>query len=56
MLKIYTSDKAIRVYISQSDKKRYLRSVAYHLRKLTNAEMNYEIYNKELLTIVNILK
>jgi len=30
--------------------------VVFFLRKLTPAEYNYKIYNKELLAIVNLLK
>ena len=50
------SDEAIEAYISQSDNKKCLRPVAYYLRKLTNTEINYEIYNKELLAIINVFK
>ena len=56
MLEIDTSDRAIKACISQSDKKKYLRSVAYHSRKLISAEMNYKIHDKKLLVIVNTLK
>ena len=50
------SDEAIKACISQSNEKKYLKSVAYHLRKLTSTEINYEIHNKELLAIVKTLK
>ena len=50
------SDRAIKVCISQSDNKRYLRLVAYYLRKLTNTKINYKIHNKEQLVIVSIFK
>lgn len=56
MLETDMSDEAIKACISQSNEKIYLKSVAYHLRKLTSTEINYEIHNKELLAIVNTLK
>ena len=37
-------------------KDRVLYPMAFFLRKLTPAEYNYEIYNKELLAIVNALE
>ena len=48
------SDKAIGACLTQEyDKKRY--PIAYYLRKLTLAEQNYNIYNKELLAVVAAL-
>ena len=55
-LKTVILNKVKSVYISQSDNKKHLRSVAYYLRKLTNTEMNYKIHNKKLLVIINTFK
>jgi hypothetical protein len=38
----------------QLDKK--LRLVAFFLKKFLNTELNYEIYNKELLAIIRAIK
>ena len=50
------SDEAIEACISQSDDKKCLHLIAFYNRKLTDAELNYEIHNKKLLTIVNSFK
>jgi len=55
-LKTNTSDKAIEACISQSDDKRHLHLIAFHSRKLTDAELNYEIHDKKLLAIVDSFK
>lgn len=47
------SDFAIGAVMSQKDDEERLRPVAFHSRKLTPAEMNYEIHDKELLAIVD---
>jgi hypothetical protein len=41
------------VVLSQPDKDRRLHPVAFHSRKFTFAEINYEIHDKELLAIVD---
>jgi hypothetical protein len=46
------SDKVIRACLSQADDKGKLRLVAYLSRKFTPAESNYEVYDKELLVII----
>ncbi len=56
MLKMNTSDEAIEACINQSDNKRHLHLIAFYSRKLTDAELNYEIHNKKLLAIVNSFK
>ena len=56
MLETNMSDKAIKACISQSDDKRHLHLIAFHSRKLTDAELNYEIHDKKLLAIVNSFK
>ncbi len=55
-LEMNASDEAIEACISQSDNKRHLHLIAFHSRKLTDAELNYEIHDKELLAIVDSFK
>ncbi len=50
------SDEAIEACISQLDDKKCLHFIAFHSRKLTDAELNYEIHDKKLLVIVNSFK
>ena len=42
--------------ISQPDKLGRLYLVVFHSRKFSPAELNYNIYNKELLAIVDCFK
>ena len=49
-------DKAIGAEISQPDNKERMHLVVFYSRKLTLAELNYDIYNKELLVIVAAFK
>ena len=42
--------------ISQLDKLRRLYSVVFYSRKFSPAELNYNIYDKELLAIVDYFK
>ena len=46
------SDFALRAVLSQPSEDGRLHPVAFHSRKSTAAEINYEIHNKELLAIV----
>src|SRR6185312_13978870 len=46
------SDFAIAGILSQMDSSEKLHPVAYYSRKLTTAEVNYEIHDKELLAII----
>jgi len=55
-LEMNASDEAIEACISQSDDKKCLHLIAFHSRKLTDAELNYEIHDKELLAIVDSFK
>ncbi len=55
-LKTNVSDEAIEACISQSDDKKRLHLIAFHSRKLTDAELNYKIHNKKLLVIVDSFK
>jgi len=52
VLETDSSDFAIRACLSQLDKQGKLRLVAYYSRKLSLAELNYDIHDKELLAIV----
>ena len=53
MLKMNASNEAIEAYINQSDDKKRLHLIAFHSRKFTDVELNYKIYNKKLLAIVD---
>jgi len=55
-LEMNASDKAIEACINQSNNKKRLHFIAFHSRKLTDAELNYKIHNKKLLAIVNSFK
>jgi hypothetical protein len=50
------SDFALGAVLSQKGDDGRLYPVAFHLRKFTLAEINYEIHNKELLAIVDCFK
>jgi hypothetical protein len=50
------SDFALGAVLSQKGDNGRLYPVAFHSRKFTPAEINYEIYDKELLAIVNCFK
>jgi len=50
------SDFAIGAVLSQRDDENRLHPVAFHSRKFTPAEINYEIHDKELLAIVDAFK
>jgi hypothetical protein len=50
------SDFALGAVLSQKGDNRRLYLVAFHSRKFTLAEINYEIHNKELLAIVDCFK
>ena len=47
------SDFALGAILSQEDNAGILHPVAYHSRKFSAAEINYEIYDKELLAIID---
>ena len=49
-------DFILRVYIVQKYKDGIQYPVVYYSRKLTLLELNYNIYNKELLAIITVLK
>ena len=50
------SDFAIGAVLSQRDEEGRLHPVAFHSRKFTPAEINYEIHDKELLAVVDAFK
>jgi hypothetical protein len=50
------SNYIIRAYISQLDKKRKLYLIAFFSYKMSLVELNYDIYNKELLAIIEAFK
>jgi len=50
------SDFALGAILSQRDEENRLHPVAFHSRKFTPAEINYEIHDKELLAIVDAFK
>ena len=49
-------DFILEVYIIQKYKDKIWYLVVYYSKKLTLLELNYDIYNKELLAIVIVLK
>ena len=55
ILEINASDYAMKNILKQKINKKF-HSVAFYFRKFTDAELNYEIYNKKLLTIIVTLK
>ena len=55
-VKIDLLDFILGVYIVQKHENKIQHPVAYYSKKLTPLELNYDIYNKELLAIVAVLK
>ena len=55
-LKTNASDQTIEACISQSDDKKRLHLIAFHSKKFTDVELNYEIHDKKLLAIVDSFK
>ncbi len=49
------SDYTIGAEYAQRRKDRRLRLIAFFLKKFLGAELNYEIYNKELLVIIRAI-
>jgi len=56
ILEADASDLALGAVVSQYGEDGLLHPVAYHSRKFGPAELNYEIYDKELLAIVDSLE
>ncbi len=55
-LAIDALDYAIGVEVGQIGKDRKYRPISFFLKKFLGAELNYEIYNKELLAIVRAIE
>ena len=53
ILKTNASDQALGSCLSQPDAEKQLHPVAYRSKKFSGPELNYDIYNKELLAIVD---
>ena len=49
------SDHTIGAVLSQNDHHQLIRPVAFYSRKLSDAELNYSVYDKELLAIIESL-
>ena len=56
VMKTDVLDQAQESVLSQLDKFKNLHSVAFYLWKFINFELNYKIYDKELLVIVKAFK
>ncbi|GMF78148.1 unnamed protein product [Aspergillus oryzae] len=56
IIKTDASDYAIGARMVQAGPDRKLRPIAFESRKLVQAELNYNIHNKELLAIVSAFK
>jgi hypothetical protein len=54
VMKTDVSDYAIEACISQIGDDKKLHPVAFYLRKISLAEANYDIHDKELLAIVAV--
>jgi hypothetical protein len=52
IMKTDVSDYAIGAYIMQSEKEKKLYPFAFYSKKISPAELNYDIHDKELLVIV----
>ena len=55
-MKVDASDQVQESVLSQLDKSENLHLVVFHSQKFTKSELNYKIYNKELLAIVKAFK
>ena len=56
ILETNVSDYAIGVYLTQKGDNNKMRTVAFYSRKMTGPELNYDIYDKELLAVVEALR
>ena len=52
-LKNDASDYAVETILSQKEEDKRLHPIAFHSKKFTTIEINYEIHNKEFLAIVD---
>ena len=46
----------IKAIISQCNNEKWLRFIIIYFKKIISAKLNYQIYNKKLLIIINIFK
>ena len=56
ILETDVSDYTIGACLTQKEDKRKIRPIAYYSRKMTGPELNYDVYNKELLAVVEAFK
>ena len=56
ILETDASDYTIRVYLTQKGDDNKIKPIAYYSRKIIGPELNYDIYDKELFTIVEAFK
>jgi RNase H-like domain found in reverse transcriptase/Integrase zinc binding domain len=56
VLKTDASDRAIGAVLKQKGDNNKKRPVAFYSRKMTDPELNYDIHNKKLLTIVKAFR
>ena len=56
MLETNALDYIIRAYISQLNNKRWLKPITFYSYKMIALKLNYNIYNKELLAIIEAFR
>ena len=56
IIEIDTSKIALGSILSQPDEEKRLHPITFYSRKFTVPELNYDIYDKELLAIVDSFK
>ena len=56
IIEIDVSKIALNIILSQPDEERRLHPVIFYFRKFTSPELNYNIYDKKLLAIVDSFK
>ena len=56
IIEIDTNKIALNAILNQSDKKNRLYPIIFYSKKFTTLEVNYNIYDNELLAIVNYFK
>ena len=56
MMKTNTIDQVLDSVLSQKDKSENLHLVVFYSHKFTELEINYKIYDKELLVIIKAFK
>ena len=55
-MEINTLNRTLGSTIRQKDNKEVIRPLAFYSRNFTSAKLNYDIYNKELLIIIDLFK